>query len=400
MAQAKWTFMVFIAGDNDLQSAGYNDIEEMKQVGSNAHLHIVAQFDNMREQMVRRYYIKPGAAEVVQTLPETNTGDPQVLSDFITWAMTNYPADHYLVDVWNHGTGWEDVPENYNYDNLRGGGKPRMEKLRRSVFFSTIKKVREDEDNERAIAIDVSARDFLDNQELQKALMAAGRPIDVVGFDACLMNMLEVAYQLKGQARYLIGSEELEPGPGWAYNKVLSILANAPDTSPRALAQQMVQKYAEAYGGAPKVTQSAMDAAQLTAVAEAVNCLGGALKTHIAAVYGDLPAIRKDVQGFDNINYVDLFDLAELIAKKCSVPDVKTAAERVAALVAGDIDPRLVIENFRSEDLKFARGVSIYFPTRRNDFAPNYAQLDFIKDYPQWREFLEIYVDYSPPRGR
>lgn len=398
MAQAKWTFMVFIAGDNDLEGAGYNDIEEMKRVGSNANLNIVVQFDNMREEVVRRYYIKPGVAEVVQTLPETNTGDPQVLSDFISWAMTNYPAEHYLVDVWNHGTGWEDVPENYNYDNLRGGGKPNKEKLRSSIFFSTIKKVHEDEDNQRAIAIDVSARDFLDNQELQKALATVGRPIDVVGFDACLMNMLEVAYQLKGQAHYLVGSEELEPGPGWAYNKVLSILANAPDTSPRALAQQMVQKYAEAYKGTRKVTQSALDAAQLTAVAEAVDCLGGALKKHLDDVYRSLPVIRTQVQGFDNINYVDLFDLAELMKKDCSVPDVKNAAERVAALVAEDTDNRLVIENFHSEDIKFAHGISIYFPTQRDHFAPNYRQLDFIKDYPQWREFLETYVDYSTLR--
>ena len=41
-------------------------------------------------------------------------GDPKVLTDFLKWGMKKYPAKHYLVDVWNHGGGWENLPAETN----------------------------------------------------------------------------------------------------------------------------------------------------------------------------------------------------------------------------------------------------------------------------------------------
>ena len=60
--------------------------------------------------------------------------------------------------------------------------------------------------------------DFLDNAELKRALAEAqalaGKRIDLLGMDACLMSMFEVAYQVKDQASYLVGSQEVEPMAG------------------------------------------------------------------------------------------------------------------------------------------------------------------------------------------
>src|SRR5260370_280022 len=59
-------------------------------------------------------------------------------------------------------------------------------------------------------------------QGLQEAHQATGRKLDVVGFDACLMANTEVAHQLKDEADFLVGSQEVEGGAGWPYNRVLS----------------------------------------------------------------------------------------------------------------------------------------------------------------------------------
>jgi hypothetical protein len=59
----------------------------------------------------RRFYLRKGDnldADVVAELGETNTGDPAVLTDFATWAITTYPAQRYMLVIWNHGSGWDD----------------------------------------------------------------------------------------------------------------------------------------------------------------------------------------------------------------------------------------------------------------------------------------------------
>ena len=91
----------------------------------------------------------------------------------------------------------------------------------------------------RAIAYDDTSRDFLDNLELKRVLEQvkanAGRPIDVLGFDACLMSMIEIGYELRDLAGHVVGSEQTEPGNGWPYDRVLRALAGAPDMSPGQL---------------------------------------------------------------------------------------------------------------------------------------------------------------------
>ncbi len=108
-----WTILVYLAGDNDLDSAGVVDLNEMKSVGSSDKIAVLAQFDRAgNKKATTRYYLNKGttvAKDAVQTLGETNMGDPKVLEDFVTWGVTNYPADHYLLVLWNHGAGWDDA---------------------------------------------------------------------------------------------------------------------------------------------------------------------------------------------------------------------------------------------------------------------------------------------------
>ena len=221
--------MVYLAGDNDLDSAGVVDLGEMKQVGSSDQINIVAQFDRAGAKVrPKRYLLRKGttlAKDVVATLGETNMGDPNVLQDFLAWGAKNYPAEHYLVVIWNHGAGWDDeniyrsvkrgLKRNVSYkkssvgETVRGaaGAVPiahvrAMSKrpFKRALFSTTIQQAVP----KRAIAFDDQAEDFLDNIELKRVLTAAkksfGGKIDVLGMDACLMNMVEVAYQVRNTA--------------------------------------------------------------------------------------------------------------------------------------------------------------------------------------------------------
>jgi len=82
----------------------------------------------------------------------------------------------------------------------------------------------------------MTARPILDNQELKRVLATAHRPlgrkIDVVGIDACPRTMIEVAYQLRDHAQILVGSEEVEPGPGWPHAAIRGDLTKNPTMTP------------------------------------------------------------------------------------------------------------------------------------------------------------------------
>src|SRR5690242_8672863 len=115
---AQWTWLVYMAGDNNLEGAGKDDLKEMKQVGSTPDVNVLVQFDT-EQNKTTRYRIEKNKLKVLQTMPGVNCGNPKILTEFIQWGMQNFPAQRYLVDIWNHGGGWENLPPNYNYDAIR-----------------------------------------------------------------------------------------------------------------------------------------------------------------------------------------------------------------------------------------------------------------------------------------
>src|SRR5206468_5690072 len=115
---------------------------------------------------------------------------------------------------------------------------------RRLLFHTTREHLSAPAGESRGIAYDETAGDCLDNMELKRVLATAhaqlGRPVDLVGMDACLMTMLEVAYQLRDHARVLVGSEALEPGPGWPHDAILGELTARPEMTAATLATAIV----------------------------------------------------------------------------------------------------------------------------------------------------------------
>jgi hypothetical protein len=111
---AKWTVMVYIAADNDLEEKAIADLKEMKKVGSTDEVNIVAQLDSRGRGSTYRFRIGDDQTTldedvVGDPLPEINTGDPRELTDFIVWGTKKYRAENYMLVLWGHGRGWEDL---------------------------------------------------------------------------------------------------------------------------------------------------------------------------------------------------------------------------------------------------------------------------------------------------
>ena len=117
--QAKWTVMVYMSGDNNLESYISTDLEtELAVPGSSANVQITALADRGPGydkshgdwQSTKLFHVTPGMtalpASAVADWGERDMGNPQTLVDFVNWSKTNYPADHYALYFWGHGWSW------------------------------------------------------------------------------------------------------------------------------------------------------------------------------------------------------------------------------------------------------------------------------------------------------
>lgn len=431
---ADWTVMVYLAGDNNLDGAGVADLREMKKAGSSASINVVAQFDRAGSRgTTKRFYLRKGsdlARDAVQDLGETNTGDPKVLRDFFTWGVKTYPARHYMLVIWNHGSGWDDSNLYANQGDYFSGdpppivrrgivmdanggaasGQPRRQappvamaqarsavrRAHRALFASSVDTMVKS----RAIAYDDQAKDFLDNMELKRALVELknllGRPLDIIGFDACLMAMAEVDYQVQDTARYAVGSEEEEPGNGWPYDRVLKALAKKPAMAPDELARAIVRQYAASYGSGDGVTLAAVDLGQSRALAAAIDKLGRSLLPLVAdrAKGTLLTAVRAKVQEYTAPydEYVDLVDLCDGLMRLLGDAAVSKACASVKQAVV-----KMVLGSAaKGSAVARSHGISLYFPKR--SVCSLYRNLDFAKKNA-WAKFIAAYTAKTAKGG-
>ena len=148
----------------------------------------------------RRFLIAPDRDQQSITSPlladmgEVDMASPQALHGFVSWAASEFPADHYALVLWNHGAGWR--------SRAPGGS--------------------------RGIHFDDTSGTAMTMEGLRAALSALPARIDLVAIDASLMGMLEVCYEIHEQTDYIVASEESPPGTGYPYDVILSRLVADP----------------------------------------------------------------------------------------------------------------------------------------------------------------------------
>ena len=145
---------------------------------------------------------------ILDSVPLASMGDPNTLADYLTFCNTNYPAEHQVVVMWDHGGG---SLYGYGYDELYKGDALTLAEL--DAAF--------------------------------KAAPAASGKYEIIGFDACLMATIDVVSVVKNHANYLVASEELETGLGWYYTGALEALV-ADTTQP---ASQFAQAICDTFYG-------------------------------------------------------------------------------------------------------------------------------------------------------
>ena len=248
-----WAVYWYLCGSDLETNGGFatTDLSEMMEVHLPENVNVVIQTggaavwqnDQMDPEKLQRWLYNSEGLQLIEEQDTANMGDAQTLYEFLAFANENYPADKVAVTFWNHGGG---SVSGAAFDELHG-------------------------------------LDSLDLAEMYQAFDAvwpadAEHPaLELVGFDTCLMATVDVASTFQNFAKYLVASEEVEPGNGWLYSGWLGALAENTDMDGAALGTAICDTYyqgCEAVGTQDQTTLSVTDLSRLEPLLEAYESFG------------------------------------------------------------------------------------------------------------------------------
>lgn len=375
-ALKEWTILVYLNGHNDLDSYGLLNMNQMEAVGSSDQVNIVVQWATMRANATKRYYITKDSDMVNVSSPVVHNpglvdmGKRESLVEFIRWAKANYPAKHYLIDVWNHGSGW-----------------------RKKIAGEQIKD----------ISFDDRFNSHITTEELGLAMQEAAQileqPVDIYASDACLMAMAEVAGEMATSVRIFVGSQDLEPGEGWPYREFLEAVTANPQADAAAVARMLTQAFFDSYqegGSNPQsdVTMSAWDMSRWQEFTAAARAFSQAMTQLPRSEKNSIKRAIRASQNFYESDYRDLIDFLN-----------QTEQAGVSATVHASLDTlraatrNLVIMSLASEYYRGAFGVSIWLPTSPTvftNFQDRYRRLAF-DQAAEWSNLLAWTYSQATP---
>ena len=210
-----YTVMIYMCGSDLEQNYGSasSDIKEMLNANIDEKINVIIETGgtnrwhnyNISGESNQIYKIENNELTLLKDLGKVEMVNSKALSDFIKYSKENYPADKYGLILWDHGGG---AVSGFGHD-LKAKNK----------------------------------EDTLTLDELKKALADSKIDLEFLGFDACLMADIETAIAVKDNAKYLIASEETEPGNGWQYTKIFNELSTNSSQSGEDIGKTIVDSF-------------------------------------------------------------------------------------------------------------------------------------------------------------
>ena len=341
-----WAIYWYLCG-SDLESnygAATTDIYEAMQVALPENVKVVIQSGGALEwqnevisaDRMERYVLESNNFEKIGELPDASMGDAQTLTEFLEFCTQNYPAEHQMLVFWNHGGGSISgvaFDERHEYDSLS-----------LSEIYNALSTV------------------FPDPQT---------RPFDIVGFDACLMATVDTANVLTPFARYLVASEETEPGGGWQYTEWLGALAADTGIKPSKLGMVICDSYLKACeedGSDGSATLSLVDLEKVPALLTAYEEFGKeALRQASENPMSAFTSFGRAAQNAENYGgntpeegYTNMVDLGHLARN--SAAQLGDAANSVLSALDD-----CVVYKVNGPYHQEATGLSCYYPYKSDD---------------------------------
>lgn len=355
---ATWTIMVYMDGDNNLDSYGATNINDMERGYSNSYtsnVNIIV-FEDHADSGATTYLIRHDTDTYTVNSPTLTTGFPSepdmgsgtTLKNFLVYCYNNYPASHYMLILWDHGGGilgicWDDTDGN----------------------------------------------DHLTFPEVKQALADSGKVLDILAMDACLMQLLESSYEWHQYAKYILASEETIPGNGFPYYDMTYDLVHnyaAYGSNPVNFANDIVDLYYDSYPS-DQITLSTVDvqSTPFTKVMAAFNEFATALLNQVSIAKSSITSARAATQAFYYPELIDLWDFADELETK--VPAIATQCATLKLNITTNL-----VKDSKENSEPGAHGIAIYFPEKKADYDTGYETIIDL-GATVWGQFLSAYYN-------
>ncbi len=345
------TIMLYLCGTDLEEKAGMatSDLQEIMGAEISDKVNIIVetggtskwQNNVISSKSNQRYRVTSKGLQLLEdNLGKKSMVDPNTLSDFIKYSKKNYPAERYMLIMWDHGGGSLSA---YGYDQHFPNNSMTLD-------------------------------------EIATALKNGGCSFDMIGFDACLMATLETAIVLEPSADYMIASEEVEPGIGWHYTGWITALSRNTSITTVDLGKKLIDDYVkEVSVQTPRsqATLSLIDLAELKGTVpksfvEFSKSTSTLIDKDEYKTISDARADTKEFSPSSKLHQIDLIHFTE----KINNSEAKSFAEALRGCIK---------YNRTSTNISNANGVSIFFPygttSKLNTALSTYDRIGIDEEY-------------------
>jgi hypothetical protein len=338
----KWTWLFY--NDADFEQI-YNPLYHFESTAcSNENLDILILEDTFDGGGVIYYLDSEHHLNILEELEEVNMGSRETLFTGLAFAKEHYPADRYILSVYDHGGGWEGScwDETSNNDNLT-------------------------------------------MDEMNAALQNSGG-IDVLMFTGpCLMGNVEAAYEVRNNCDYYLASEDASGFTLWSYmiDDICLMIYNNPELSNREFVNEVVSLARYYWHDDPNMdfTLSAVETSKLPELINAIDDVSKAYLDPEAHFVDKWITVRDSIQYFGVPGFIvfkDLFDFAE---KLLQVEQNEAISKKLISMKT--TLKKCISAEFHDEYYEAANGLTILFKGFQSYDITDYYDPDYGLDFAE-----------------
>lgn len=342
------TVLVYMIGA-DLETkddSATKNIQQMLKLSNTSNLNIILQTGGSKKgtntlginwSHVQRYQVKNGQLVLLDDLGDDlgiNMGSESTFTAFLQWGIKNYPANQYILDMWDHGGG------------------PNA-----------------------GIGPDEITRSVLSMPVILASIQASNTKYEIIGFDACLMSSVEIASGLQPFANYMVASQDLEPGNGWDYSVWLGYLQQNPTANGAQIGKAIADGF-KLSNAEDVITLAVTDLSKVPNLVAAINTFSNVLQPYTSQsilsweIIADARVRSLDFATSSFFRYAgnatDLVDLSQL------VNNIELGIRKNFALNQALLDATNAVSNALESAIVYkvstssndsATGLTMYFPS-------------------------------------
>ncbi len=329
-----WTVMVYMCGSTLEEDYGRasevlggmmydlpENVNVLVETGGSRAWHL----DGVYSDYIQDFEIQKNGIRLVNQKTSASMGDSSTLKSFLKWGIENYPAEHYISVIWNHGGGpvggvAYDSKDNYNSLSLK---------------------------------------------ELTSALSGLSEKLDIIGFDASLMSNLETAASISLYADYMVASEDLIPMSGWDYKGLFEYISENPSAPAAEVGKVICDGVMAIATESDFVSMAVTDLSKETMLSLAFD----GMAKNMSDSAEDLPSLRNMMSELNNIKYLGGNSLWEGYSNLVDIGEfanvVSAQMGKMALNINNAIDSMVVYKS-TSDYHSGLCGLSIYYPYHKS----------------------------------